>query len=56
MVCGQGGLSDLAELMIGKAFEAAGIPNLQRRHGKVEGAKVYRLAMGKPQPRTDRWF
>ncbi|OYR11083.1 bifunctional [glutamine synthetase] adenylyltransferase/[glutamine synthetase]-adenylyl-L-tyrosine phosphorylase [Brucella grignonensis] len=38
--------SDLAELMIGKAFEAVE-SELQRRHGKVKGAKVALLAMGK---------
>ncbi|MBK0020576.1 bifunctional [glutamine synthetase] adenylyltransferase/[glutamine synthetase]-adenylyl-L-tyrosine phosphorylase [Brucella pseudogrignonensis] len=38
--------SDLAELMIGKAFEAVET-ELQRRHGKVPGAKVALLAMGK---------
>ncbi|MEJ5079443.1 MULTISPECIES: bifunctional [glutamine synthetase] adenylyltransferase/[glutamine synthetase]-adenylyl-L-tyrosine phosphorylase [unclassified Ochrobactrum] len=38
--------SDLAELMIGKAFEAVE-SELQRRHGKVKGAKVVVLAMGK---------
>lgn len=38
--------SDLAELMIGKAFEAVEA-ELQRRHGKVKGAKVALLAMGK---------
>lgn len=38
--------SDLAELMIGKAFEAVET-ELQCRHGKVKGAKVALLAMGK---------
>ncbi|MBC8717817.1 bifunctional [glutamine synthetase] adenylyltransferase/[glutamine synthetase]-adenylyl-L-tyrosine phosphorylase [Ochrobactrum sp. Marseille-Q0166] len=38
--------SDLAELMVGKAFEAVE-SELQRRHGKVKGAKVALLAMGK---------
>lgn len=38
--------SDLAELMIGKAFEAVEA-ELQRRHGKVKGAKSALLAMGK---------
>lgn len=38
--------SDLAELMISKAFEAVE-SELQRRHGKVKGAKVALLAMGK---------
>ncbi|MBC2884760.1 bifunctional [glutamine synthetase] adenylyltransferase/[glutamine synthetase]-adenylyl-L-tyrosine phosphorylase [Ochrobactrum sp. CM-21-5] len=38
--------SDLAELMVGKAFEAVET-ELQRRHGKVKGAKVALLAMGK---------
>lgn len=38
--------SDLAELMIGKAFEAVEA-ELQHRHGKVKGAQVALLAMGK---------
>lgn len=38
--------SDLAELMIGKAFEVVEA-ELQRRHGKVRGAKVVLLSMGK---------
>jgi len=38
--------SDLAELMIGKAFEAVEA-ELQRRHGMVKGAKSALLAMGK---------
>lgn len=38
--------SDLAELMIGKAFEVVEA-ELERRHGKVKGAKVALLAMGK---------
>lgn len=38
--------SDLAELMIAKAFEAVEA-ELERRHGKVEGGKVALLAMGK---------
>ncbi|ASV86082.1 glutamate-ammonia ligase adenylyltransferase family protein [Ochrobactrum quorumnocens] len=38
--------SDLAELMIGKAFEVVEA-ELQRRHGKVKGAKVVLLSMGK---------
>jgi len=38
--------SDLAELMIGKAFEVVEA-ELQRRHGKVKGAKVALLSMGK---------
>src|SRR5690606_679966 len=38
--------SDLAELMIGKAFEVVET-ELERRHGKVKGAKVALLAMGK---------
>lgn len=38
--------SDLAELMVGRALEAVEA-ELQRRHGKVKGAKVALLAMGK---------
>ncbi|MBV2142666.1 bifunctional [glutamine synthetase] adenylyltransferase/[glutamine synthetase]-adenylyl-L-tyrosine phosphorylase [Falsochrobactrum sp. TDYN1] len=38
--------SDLAELMVGKAFEAVEA-ELQRRHGRVKGAKAALLAMGK---------
>ncbi|PJR90161.1 bifunctional [glutamate--ammonia ligase]-adenylyl-L-tyrosine phosphorylase/[glutamate--ammonia-ligase] adenylyltransferase [Ochrobactrum sp. 695/2009] len=38
--------SDLAELMIGKAFEVVEA-ELERRHGRVTGAKVALLAMGK---------
>lgn len=38
--------SDLAELMIGKAFEVVEA-ELQRRHGKVKGARVALLSMGK---------
>ena len=38
--------SDLAELMIGKAFEVVEA-ELERRHGRVKGAKVALLAMGK---------
>ena len=38
--------SDLAELMIAKAFEVVEA-EFQRRHGKVKGAKVALLAMGK---------
>ncbi len=38
--------SDLAELMIGKAFEVVEA-ELARRHGRVKGAKVALLAMGK---------
>ena len=38
--------SDLAELMIGRAFEVVEA-ELERRHGKVKGAKVALLAMGK---------
>ncbi|MCV9908809.1 bifunctional [glutamine synthetase] adenylyltransferase/[glutamine synthetase]-adenylyl-L-tyrosine phosphorylase [Brucella sp. HL-2] len=38
--------SDLAELMIGKAFVVVEA-ELQRRHGKVKGAKVVLLSMGK---------
>lgn len=38
--------SDLAELMIGKAFEVVET-ELQRRHGRVKGAKVALLSMGK---------
>ncbi len=38
--------SDLAELMIGKAFEVVAA-ELERRHGKVKGARVALLAMGK---------
>ncbi|MFC7065234.1 bifunctional [glutamine synthetase] adenylyltransferase/[glutamine synthetase]-adenylyl-L-tyrosine phosphorylase [Brucella rhizosphaerae] len=38
--------SDLAELMIGKAFEVVEA-ELQRRHGKIKGAKAALLSMGK---------
>ncbi|MGU3399781.1 bifunctional [glutamine synthetase] adenylyltransferase/[glutamine synthetase]-adenylyl-L-tyrosine phosphorylase [Brucellaceae bacterium D45D] len=38
--------SDLAELMIARAFDAVE-GELQRRHGKVKGGKVALLAMGK---------
>ncbi|WP_266031413.1 bifunctional [glutamine synthetase] adenylyltransferase/[glutamine synthetase]-adenylyl-L-tyrosine phosphorylase [Brucella intermedia] len=38
--------SDLAELMIGKAFEVVEA-ELERRHGRVKGAKAALLAMGK---------
>ena len=38
--------SDLAELMIGKAFEVVEA-ELERRHGRVKGAKGALLAMGK---------
>ncbi len=38
--------SDLAELMIGKAFEVVEA-ELQRRHGTVKGARVALLSMGK---------